>query len=130
MQALPVSGTVIEVDFGLYRHLAIVSERFMNGLPMLISSSLRTWEVREEAWDTVVNGRKWRSLGLIGPCTPSEVLRRARSKIGTKWNLFSWNCEHFVYWASGVRPRSPQLRVVVTSLVLFIGAYLVTRRAT
>lgn len=42
-----------------------------------------------------------------------EVLARARGKLGQRYDLLSWNCEHFVYDAFGLDKQSPQLKQFV-----------------
>ena len=41
---------------------------------------------------------------------PDEAIRRARSKIGERWDLLWNNCEHFVNWAKTGRRDSLQLK--------------------
>lgn len=48
-------------------------------------------------------------VGYLGKLPPDEVLRRARSQLGTPWQFF-YNCEHFVCWCHGVEPKSPEFR--------------------
>ena len=59
-------------------------------------------------------------IGYLGNLSPQQVLQRARSRIGETWNLF-WNCEHFVKWAHGLRPRSPQLVAGLILMCVFTG---------
>lgn len=122
-------GDVIRIPCGLYDHLAIVSDKTEYGRPYLISCSHRTGEVREELWDVVVGNQRWRHVGAIGSNNPAEILRRARSKIGSRWDLFSWNCEHFVNWACGQPSTSPQLTAAIVGLSVFAIIAFGTRRA-
>jgi hypothetical protein len=115
------TGTVIEVDFGIFKHPAIVSDRWFGGKPMLLSNSCRQGGVVEEDWSSCIGNRRIRTVGFPGNLSPEEVLARARSKSGEKWNLFTWNCEHFVHWAHGLRQQSPQLRSFVTISFVFLA---------
>jgi hypothetical protein len=39
--------------------------------------------------------------------------------VGTRWDLFWFNCEHFVRLAHGLEPQSPQLQGGVALAALF-----------
>jgi hypothetical protein len=49
---------------------------------------------------------------------PSQVARNARSALGQKWFLL-FNCQHFVTWAAGHEPNSPDLNM---ACLLSVGA--------
>ena len=118
-------GTILAVDSGFYRHVGIVTDRTMDGRPMVISNSFRKGGVFEEPWDDFSCHQHVAVQGYPGQLDADSVLRRARTKTGTRWNLFVWNCEHFVYWAHGLRPHSPQLITmsacasIIASITLF-----------
>ena len=114
-------GMIVQIDFGFYHHPGIVSDQTINSMPMVISNSYRKRGVFEESWDEFSDGRKVETLGYPGDLSADEVLLRARSKIGTRWNLFTWNCEHFINWSHGLKPRSPQVRTYATYLVTIVG---------
>ena len=122
-----IPGTIVQIDFGLYKHPGIVSDASVNSMPMVISNSFRKRGVYEESWEEFSNGKKVEILGYPGNLSSNEVLNRAKSKIGTKWNLLFWNCEHFINWSHGLKTRSPQIRaytayaVVVAGLVVILG---------
>lgn len=103
-------GTIIEVDFRLFKHPALVSDAYgSDGLPTVIHNSLRFGGVRETTWTDCVGNWPFRVAGNVGYLAP-VVLMRARSAIGTPYDLFKFNCDHFVRWACGLKPESPQLR--------------------
>lgn len=108
MQLMP--GTVISVDMGLYDHIGIVTDQYVNGVPAVISNSLKNGGVSEESLADFTGGHLVSTVGYLGNLPVRQVLQRARSKIGTKWDLLLWNCEHFVRWAHGLNPASPQVR--------------------
>ena len=100
---------VIGVRVGLVTHIGIVSDRQADGVPMVISNSLRVGGVAEEPL-SVFQG----SYPLVTVAQPAVlpawyVLSRARQMLGTRWNLLTWNCEHFVFWTHGLESKSPQL---------------------
>lgn len=117
-------GTVLAVAVGPIEHVGIVTDQTRDGFPTVISNSHRAGRVVEEPLPTFVSGGEPRIVGYLGKLSPVEVLRRARSLIGTKWKLLSWNCEHFVRWAHGLKPTSPQL-VISIGLILVAAAVVV-----
>lgn len=52
----------------------------------------------------------------------TEVLARAREKLGQSYRLLDWNCEHFVCHAFDVIPKSPQLELAVVTIVCLLLA--------
>ncbi len=120
-------GTVISVKVGLVWHVGIVTERRIDGYPTVISNSQKVGHVAEETLPEFAGAGLVRVLGYLGNLEPSIVLRRARSQLGRGWSLVYSNCEHFVRWAHGLRPVSPQLRagLAIGSFVLLIAALLI-----
>lgn len=115
-------GTVLDVDFGRFRHRAIAAYTGVDGKPRLISATLRTGTVLEETWDAVVQGRKVTVISVPrGNAEGRVVVQRARQHIG-RWtyDLFSRNCEHFVSMVITGRATSPQLWGAGLSLVAII----------
>ena len=114
-------GTIVRIHFGFYSHPGIVSDKKHDAMPMVISNSQRKRGVYEETWEEFCNGRPVDILDYPGSLAPAEVLQRARSKIGTRWNLLTWNCEHFIRFAHGLKPRSPQVRAYAGCAVAIAG---------
>lgn len=108
-------GTVVGVRVGLITHVGIVTDRLVDSQPMVISNSMRSGRVEEEPWSVFQGLYPLVSVAQPAAVPVWQVLSRARQKLGTRWNLFSWNCEHFVTWAFGREPQSPQLRAGVIS---------------
>lgn len=111
-------GTVIAVWVGPIQHVGVVSDRMHGSHPNVISNSHRAGRVIEEPLPVFAGGRPVNVVGYLGNLSPQKVLQRARSRIGETWDLF-WNCEHFVKWAHGLRPRSPQLVAGVILMCAF-----------
>ena len=118
-------GDVVVSDFGIYQHWSFVSDKICSrGKPMLISATKRNGTVKEETWDTVIQGKNTYITKVAKIKSASEILKAARSKIGKwKYAVKSNNCEHFVKWASGLEVTSTQ--VVNTTVGLITGAVLV-----
>lgn len=124
----PEPGTVVWIPvFLIYRHSGIVSDRWWGGKPMVISSSGRRGGVFEEPWDEFRQGSPVYLEGNGHPGTlPShEILRRARSVIGTSYDLLTWNCDDLVTYAHGIKSQATQLgatfAIAVIGCVLLLG---------
>lgn len=112
------SGCIVgfEMHFegvGQITHVGILGDRFADGLPTVVHSSKLYRCVLEMPMRGFVERAVTpaRSLGYPGKLPESEVLARARSRIGQEWSPFR-NCEHFVTWCHGLEPSSPQLRAL------------------
>jgi len=116
-------GTIVSVAVGPLTHFGIVSDQQGGGFPNIISCSRRTGQVAEEAATVFANGNNIKVHSYPGRLDPLQVIQRARSKLGTEYDLFKWNCEHFVRWAHNLKPESPQLQIAailgISSLLLF-----------
>jgi len=123
----PRPGTVVSVAILLvYRHKGVVSDRWHNGQPMVISSSARSGGVREEPWGVFAHGREINSEGYPGKLPTWEVLQRARSLIGSAYGLFNRNCEHFVSHVHGLEPKSPQVAITL-GIALLVSLFAAAR---
>ncbi len=113
-------GKVIAIRYSLYNHFAIISDVFENGMPKLISLSFRTSAVQEESWHKVVGNHLVEESNIRGNYTKDTILARARSCIGEdiKYNLFTFNCEHFARYAHGLPIESIQVKQVMYGAAL------------
>lgn len=102
------AGTLLQVRlYGLIKHVGIAT-----GYGTVIHASRRFGRVEEsELADFLAGGRAevipYRHASLTG----SEIVVRARSKKGMRYNVLINNCEHFVSWVLTGRRRSQQLGV-------------------
>jgi hypothetical protein len=80
---------------------------------MVISGSSRAGDVAEEIWDQFASGKQVSVDGYPSKLPPHEVVRRARGLIGALYRLLSFNCEHLIAAAHGLRPASPQLAAMI-----------------
>lgn len=116
---VPAPGSIVSTPILLgYRHLGIVSDRFHGDLPMVISNSSRSGGVEEEPWALFLQGGPVRVERHGQGLDAARIVARARSRLGTPYDLFRWNCEHLVTFALGRNPQSPQLRATVATLAL------------
>jgi hypothetical protein len=58
----------------------------------------------------------------------NAILRRAKSKIGKPYDLFSANCEHFVNWAIQGNAHSEQLAFAVVATLVIGGIFLAAKQ--
>jgi hypothetical protein len=73
------------------------------------SASLFHGGVVQQSLGEFANGKDIHFAGNPGVLPAEVVAQRAASCVGKPWNLLNANCEHFVYWAHGLQPQSPQL---------------------
>lgn len=99
-------GTLLQVRvFGVINHVGIAT-----GYGTVIHASRRFGRVEETDMAAFLAGGRARIIpyshaGLSG----SEIVVRARSKKGQRYNVLFNNCEHFVSWVLTGRRRSRQL---------------------
>ena len=123
----PQPGTVVTVPLGFgFRHLGIVSDRWLAGQPMVIAGSSRTGTVAEEAWGVFCPDGRYEVVDLGGPINGHAAVWRARSHIGTRYSLLNWNCDHVVRDAVGLQPESPQIVACVLG-GLMIAAFMAAK---
>lgn len=113
-------GKVIAIQYSLYKHFAIISDCFDNGMPKLISLSYHASGVQEESWHDVVGDREFKESYIKGNYTKETILARARSCLGKdiKYNLFTFNCEHFARYAHGLPVESIQVKRAIYGAAL------------
>jgi hypothetical protein len=111
-------GNVVAISAGFVTHMGIVTAH-----GTVLTNSSRYGCVCEQSTKAFAAGRPLRMIGYLGNLEPAEVVRRAKSQIGRRYKLFSFNCEHFVRWAHGLRPESGQVwsAVFITMAVLIVA---------
>lgn len=111
------AGDVIETWRILYWHVGIVSDRCVDGEQLVLSCSGAQSKVVEESMSKFSQGFPIRKKEIPHTLNTGEILNRARSQLGRSYDLFSWNCEHFVSYSLGHAPRSPQLVLAAVTLI-------------
>lgn len=115
---------IVIVYMGVYEHWALVSDKFSDGKPMLISNSWRNGTVREESWDQVVGNKPYKVHKIQSTKPVEYILSRARSAISrVKYSLTHYNCEHFVREVITGTAKSDQVRKAIGISGLALGAY-------
>lgn len=126
-------GAIVDIDFGLFTHRALVSGMGRAGKPMLISATRRTGTVLEEHWDTVVQGKPVKLVAR--PHTHRhavQIVSRARQFIrGWRYHVTEANCEDFVSVVVTGKPFSPQVRTwaIVGGIALGLAGLALAMRA-
>ena len=100
------AGTLLSVNFmGRLKHYGIAT-----GYGTVIHSSRRFGRVAETDYADFANGRRVSAIDYADRrLSGSQIVARARGRIGQRYNVLSRNCEHFITWAIEGRPRSRQL---------------------
>lgn len=115
----PAQGSIVSTPILLgYRHIGIVSDRYHDGKPMIISNSSRAGGVREEPWDTFAQHQPVKVEYSASGLDAFRIVERARSRIGTPYDLIKWNCEHLATHALGKEPQSPQVKATLALAAL------------
>jgi len=99
------AGTLLAIRIrGLFDHVGIAT-----GYGTVIHSSARYGKVMETDLSDFSEGRPIRVVPYSSPMSGSEVVVRARGRIGQGYNPLVRNCEHFVSWCVSGQARSSQL---------------------
>jgi len=111
------AGAVIETWRILYWHVGIVSDRCVDGEQLVLSCSGAQNKVVEESMSKFSQGFPIRRKDILHTLNTEEILNRARSQLGRSYDFLSWNCEHFVSYALGHAPTSPQLALATVAVI-------------
>ena len=104
-QIIHPAGTVLSLKvYGLITHYGIAT-----GYGTVIHASRRFGHVAETDFNVFCDGRRASIIPYAMPISGSEVVARARSKCGQRYNVLVNNCEHFITWVTEGKGRSAQL---------------------
>lgn len=121
------AGTVIRVPDGGYDHVGMLSDIWRNGERLVMSFSRQAGGFLEEPFSSFAKGRPVTIDGYLGSLPPAAVMALARAKRGTAYVLSTFNCEHFVRYAHGVKTESPQLQGAVFLGLLGLATWFAAR---
>ena len=116
LHALPYNfqpGDRVGTNCGVYRHVGTVSER-----RWIYANSRKFGQLCEVSPYEFSGGRPIENDGFPALRSRYEVLAHLRSKLGTPYQLFDYNCEHANNEAHGFGRRSPQIQNAAN---LFLG---------
>ena len=116
-------GTIVNAPMkgwlGLTRHFGIVTKkRGSDGLPIVVANALASRGPAEELWTKFTEGQAHEQAYYPSKLPPELVLYNAYSMFGTRYNLISWNCEHFVNACHGLHPTSRQVTGLALAAVI------------
>ncbi len=99
------AGTLLQVRvYGFIRHVGLAT-----GYGTVIHASRRFGRVEETGLAAFLGGGRAQVVPYAHSLTGSEIVARARSKKGQRYNVLINNCEHFVSWVLTGQRRSEQL---------------------
>ena len=99
------AGTVLSITvYGLIKHFGIAT-----GYGTVIHASQRFGRVEESDFAVFCHGKRANRIPYTSSIPGSEIVARARSKIGQRYNILLNNCEHFMTWVTEGKGRSSQL---------------------
>jgi len=99
------AGSLLAIRIrGLFDHVGIAT-----GYGTVIHSSARFGRVMETDLADFSQGRPVRTVAYSSSLSGTEVVVRARGRIGQSYNPLVRNCEHFVSWCVSGQARSAQL---------------------
>lgn len=99
------AGTLLKVRvYGLVNHVGLAT-----GYGTVIHASRRFGRVEETELADFLGGGRAQVVPYAHTLSGSEIVARARSKKGQRYNVMINNCEHFVSWVLTGKGRSKQL---------------------
>jgi len=99
------AGTILQVKaFGFVTHYGIST-----GYGTVIHTSARFGRVEETDMADFSQAKPVQAIQLASGISGSELVARARSRKGDRYNVLVNNCEHFVTWVMEGKGRSSQL---------------------
>jgi len=119
--AYPSAGSVVWIRaYLVFKHKGLVTDRIVGGRPTVIAN-IPGVGVREQTWDEFADGQiPQLLLGFRYHLQWYVVKQRAYARMGTKYDLYTYNCDHFVNDAHGLPVISEQLEAM-KALGLFVG---------
>lgn len=99
------AGTILQVRVhNVVDHVGIAT-----GYGTVIHASRRYGQVSETSLVQFSQGRRVSTISYHMHMSGSEIVARARGRIGQRYGVLTRNCEHFVSWAISGRSHSRQL---------------------
>jgi hypothetical protein len=118
---VPVSGSIVKVTRGLYSHYAIVEGIDPVSREWIVIHNEKGHGVEREFLANVIANSPWQVFNV--PKNQAESAQRietARELIGERYDLLTFNCEHFVRLVVHGNAESPQVQNFL--LVAGLGA--------
>lgn len=104
-------GTTVRIWCGAYWHYGLIDSTGSS----VIHNSKEHGKVVRETIEAFSSGASLVVCADVMGDWPSKAARLAESAIGVAYRLWSQNCEHFVRWAHGLEPTSPQIEAALVA---------------
>ncbi len=104
-------GTVLKINCGTFWHYGI-----SDGDGGVIHNSRKRGKVMPDTLEEFAEGRDIKVSHIQGSDMPA-ALEMAKTLLGTKYNVFSENCEHFVRLVHGLEKESTQIQQYILAAV-------------
>lgn len=101
-----IPGTTVKIWCATYWHFGLIDQ---TGFRVIHNSKKRRKVVRESLAD-FASGSDVHVCDEVFSRNATAAIQRAENAIGLAYDLWKANCEHFVRWAHGLEPASPQLQ--------------------
>jgi hypothetical protein len=123
------TGDLISVQKdGVITHPGIFVGDRGRGFNEVVHNTPRAGGVVRESFESFADGKEVSFVARAPAGCGQLHAERALSVEGTRYNLLTWNCEHFVTWVRAGRPESGQLKTGMAALLLAgVGVLLSTR---
>lgn len=127
---LPKAGDIIFTDRGLYKHFGIyigLGRVIHFAAPKGKETDATNADICMASMQDFLKGDSLAILNLdekYTPFAPEEIVKRAKSKLGTQKGLYSLvnnNCEHFAMWCRYGEKKSQQVDDVASVIVAVAG---------
>ncbi len=104
-------GTTVRIWCGAYWHYGLIDSTGF----FVIHNSKKHSKVVRETTEAFSSGATLTVCADVMGRLPAGAARLAESAIGVAYRLWSQNCEHFVRWAHGLEPTSPQVEAAIVA---------------
>lgn len=112
-------GTTVKIWCATYWHYGLIDQSGIR----VIHNSKKHGKVVRELLEAFASGAEVHICDEVFSRNVMAAIQRAEKAIGLRYDLWKANCEHFVRWAHGLEPTSPQLeRALATAAGLALLA--------
>jgi len=128
MITLQIGDLISVPKDGVITHLGIYIGDRGRGYNEVVHNTPRAGGVVRERFEDFADGKEVSFVERAPAGCGQFHAERALSRVGTKYDLLTWNCEHFVTWVRSGRHSSGQLAGSIAALFAAgVGAFLATR---
>lgn len=116
-----IPGTTVKIWCETYWHFGLIDQTGVR----VIHNSKKHGKVVRESLETFASGADAYVCDEVFSRNVTAAIQRAENALGLAYNLWRANCEHFVRWAHGLEPTSPQIQralAIAASLALLTSS--------